>query len=145
MLKMPFEKDLKSFQDIDWFLRVMSSGEAKLAIVPEALSIYYAPVERSTVTSNLGWHSRLEWGRSNRHRMSRRAYSRFIAGSCAGRAAQDNAGLAGLAILMRECIFAGSPTPSNVALLLATFLVTPKIRHSLRDWLFLSSVRQLRM
>jgi glycosyltransferase involved in cell wall biosynthesis len=140
-LKVPFRKDLSSFQDIDWFLRATTTVGVTLAVVPEPLSIYYAPEERATITSKLGWRSRLAWGRANRHRMTRRAYSRFIAGSCVGRAAQDKAGIAGLAVLLRECILRGSPTPTNVAMIFGVFLVTPELRKRIRDALFLPAYK----
>lgn len=136
-LRVPLQKDLACFQDIDWFLRATTSGGARLVVVPEPLAIYRAPDERVTITSKLGWKARLTWGRANRQRMSRRGYSRFIAGSCAGRAAQDKAGLKGLATLLRECVFHGSPSPANVALILCTFLVTPEMRRRIRDAFFL--------
>jgi glycosyltransferase involved in cell wall biosynthesis len=136
-LRVPFQKDLACFHDIDWFLRATTSGSARLVVVPEPLAIYHAPDERVTITSKLGWKGRLSWGRANRHRMSLRGYSRFISGSCAGRAAQDKAGLKGLGTLLRECVFQGSPSPANVALILCTFLVTPEMRRRIRDAFFL--------
>jgi hypothetical protein len=69
--------------------------------------------------------------------MTRRGYSRFIAGSCVGRAAEDKAGVAGLRVLLHECILRGSPTPANIALILGVFLVTPALRRRIRDAFFL--------
>ena len=136
-LTVPFPKDLACFHDIDWFLRATTSDGVKLIVVPEPLAIYHAPAERVTITSKLRWEARLSWGRANRHRMTRRGYSRFVAGSCAGRAAQDRAGLTGLATLLRECVFRGSPTPANIALIVGMFLVTPELRRRIRDAFFL--------
>lgn len=142
LLRVPFQKDLPSFQDIDWFLRAATTPGVRLAVVPEPLTIYNAPEERSTVTSKLGWRSRLQWGQANRHRMTRRAYSRFISGSCVGRAAQDRAGLSALLTLLRECIVHGSPTPANIALILGTFFVTPALRRRIRDAVFLPAYKR---
>ena len=141
-LKVPFQKDLACFHDIDWFLRATTSGGAKLIVVAEPLTIYHAPDERVTITSKLGWEARLSWGRANRHRMSRRGYSRFISGSCAGRAAQDKAGLSGLSTLLRECVVHGSPSPANVALIVGIFLVTPELRRRIRDGFFLQAPKK---
>ena len=140
-LRVPFEKELSSFQDIDWFLRATTTTGVALSVVPEPLSIYHVAEERSTITSRLSWESRLAWGRANRHRMTRRAYSRFIAGSCVGRAAEDKAGVAGLRVLLRECILRGSPTPANIALILGVFLLAPALRRRIRDAFFLSAYR----
>lgn len=140
-LEIPFRQDLSSFQDIDWFLRAATTPGVTLSVVPGPLSVYHAPEERSTITSRLSWQSRLAWGRANRHRMTRRAYSRFIAGSCVGRAAEDKAGVSGLMVLLRECILRGSPAPANIALILGVFLVTPALRRRIRDAFFLPAYR----
>ncbi len=141
LLDVPFRKELKGFHDIDWFLRVNSSPKVKLEVVKELLSVYHAPEQRATITAGLHWEKRLAWGQENRGLMTRRAYSRFIVGSCAGPSVRDKAGLSGLARLLRECVLRGSPDPLNIALLLGTFLVTPDARRTLRDKLFLDSPR----
>ena len=103
-LQVPFRKDLKSFQDIDWFFRVNSHPGVKLEIVPEPLSVYYSPEQRATITGGLNWERRLAWGQQNRSLMTRRAYSRFITGSCAGTAVRDRAGVRALGRLLVECV-----------------------------------------
>lgn len=138
LLKIPFQRALKSFQDIDWFLRANRDPDVELTVLSDPLVIYYAPDERATITSKLGWKARLAWGKENRGLMTRRAYSRFIAGSCAGRAVQDRAGIGGFLELLRECALAGSPSLSDLLLLTATFMVTPNLRRRLRDLVFLS-------
>jgi glycosyltransferase involved in cell wall biosynthesis len=141
LLEVPFRKELKGFHDIDWFLRVNSRPKVKLEVVKELLSVYHAPEQRATITAGLHWEKRLAWGQENRGLMTRRAYSRFIVGSCAGPAVRDKAGLRGLVRLLWECVFHGSPNPMNIALLLGTFLVTPGARRTLRDKWFLDSTR----
>jgi glycosyltransferase involved in cell wall biosynthesis len=141
LLDVPFRKELKGFHDIDWFLRVNSHPKVKLEVVKELLSVYHAPEQRATITAGLHWEKRLAWGQENRGLMTRRAYSRFIVGSCAGPSVRDKAGLSGLARLLRECVLRGSPDPLNIALLFGTFLVTPDARRTLRDKLFLDSTR----
>jgi glycosyltransferase involved in cell wall biosynthesis len=141
MLRIPFQKDLPSFQDIDWFLRATTAPGVFFHAVPKPLSIYHSPEERGTITSKLTWEARLAWGRTNRHRMSRRGYSQFIAGSCVARAAQDKAGLRGLFLLLHECILRGSAKPVNVAMILGMFLVPPEMRRRIRDSWFLPAYR----
>jgi glycosyltransferase involved in cell wall biosynthesis len=141
LLEVPFRKELKGFHDIDWFLRVNSQPEVKLEIVEEPLSVYHAPEQRVSITTGLDWENRLAWGKQNRGLMTRRAYSRFIVGSCAGPAVRDQAGVRGLFRLLWECIYRGYPTPVNIALLFGTFLVTPDARRTLRDKWFLQNPR----
>jgi hypothetical protein len=144
-LDLPFRKELKSFQDIDWFLRVTSDPTVQFVAVGETLSVYYSPEQRATITAGLDWKKRLAWGQQNRALMTRRAYSRFIVGSCAGTAVRDHAGASALVQLLTECIFRGFPTPVTIALLFGAFLVTPQTRRTIRDSVFLragnSSVR----
>jgi glycosyltransferase involved in cell wall biosynthesis len=138
-LEIPFRKELKSFQDIDWFLRVNSDPTVRFFVVAESLSVYHSPDHRATITSKLDWRKRLAWGQENRGLMTRRAYSRFIVGSCAGTAARDQTGgrATALAQLLAECFLHGFPTPVTIAFLFGTFLVTPSTRRTIRDSLFL--------
>lgn len=140
MLHIPFTKGLPFFQDIDWFLRALRNPGTKLVVVTQPLSIYNAPEDRVTITSRLGWRARVGWGRANRHLMSRRGYSRFIVGSCVGRAVQDGAGLRGLGRLFYECAIIGSPTPQLLMLLCGTYALRPSLRKQLRDRLLLRRV-----
>lgn len=142
LLAIPFPNNLRGFQDIDWFFRVVSATDVKLHVVPEPLSIYYAPEERTSVTSKFGWRDRLAWGQLNRSRMTGRAYSRFIAGSCAGRAAEERAGLKGLTVLLRESILRGKPSLISVALILGMFSIRPTVRRRVRDTVFLGTNRK---
>jgi glycosyltransferase involved in cell wall biosynthesis len=141
MLKVSFTKGLPFFQDIDWFLRALRGHDARLIVVAQPLSIYYAPEKRATITSSVGWRARVDWGRANRHLMSKRAYSRFIVGSCTGPAVQDGAGMSGFGRLLYECAVVGSPTPQLLLLLLGTYLLQPALRRKLRDRFLLQRVR----
>jgi glycosyltransferase involved in cell wall biosynthesis len=133
MLKIPFTKDLPFFQDIDWFLRVFSSSDAQLIVVGQPLSIYYVPEKRAAISSSVSWTAKVDWGRANCHLMSKRAYSRFIVGSCVGSAVQDRAGVRGFRRLFYECAIVGSPTPQLLAILCGTYLMRPSLRKTLRN------------
>ncbi len=137
-LEVPFDPDAKFFQDIDWMLRLSKVPGFELLITEKPLTVYHIPSARPGITSGLDWRSRLEWGTRRRHLMSRRAYSRFIVGSCVGRAVQDGAGFAGFRALFYETVVHGSPSPSLVFLLCLGFLVTPSQRKRLRDLFFLA-------
>jgi glycosyltransferase involved in cell wall biosynthesis len=133
MLKVPFTKGLAFFHDIDWFLRVMGEPDVELVVVPQPLSIYYAPEKRVTITNGVDWRARVDWGRARLELMGERSYSRFIVGSCAGPAAQDRAGLRGFGRLLYECAVVGSPTPQLLLMLCGTYLLRPGLRKRLRD------------
>ena len=142
-LRVPFDSSLSFFQDIDWFLRVSQDRAFKLVVLDEPLSIYHVPAGRESITSNLNWEARVEWGRRRRHLLSRRAYSRFIVGTCVGRAVQDGAGWRGFLTLLKETMIEGSATPYLVALLCGAYVLPPKHRKQLRDRLFFAKARTL--
>jgi glycosyltransferase involved in cell wall biosynthesis len=137
--RLPFASGLPSMQDVDWFLRVMREPGTKLMVVPEPLTIYHSPEGRKTITTGTKWKSVLEWGRSNRRHMTRRAYSRFVVGSCVARAAKENAGIKGFATLLYESTIRGSPTPKLICLLFGSYLLKPEFRTKLRDRFMLRS------
>jgi len=138
LLEVPFQKTMAGFQDIDWFLRVNSHPGVGLIALTEVLSVYYAPEERASITSGLGWEKRLGWGLANRTLMTRRAYSRFIVGSCVGRAVEEKAGWRGMWRLFREYT-SGMPTLTGTLLLFGMFAVSPPLRRRIRNTFFLSS------
>ena len=137
MLNIPFTRDLPFFHDIDWFLRAFRSSDAQLIVVEQPLSIYYAPEKRGAISNGVDWKAKVDWGRANRHLMSRRAYSRFIVGSCVGAAVQDRAGARGFSRLFYECAIVGSPTPQLLLLLSGMFLLRPALRKKMRDLVLL--------
>ena len=142
-LRVPFDRELLFFHDIDWFLRVSQDKAFELVVIDEPLSVYHVPVERFSITSALDWKARLEWGRCRRHLLSKRAYSRFVIGTCVGRAVEDGAGWKGFATLLKEAVVVGSATPYLVVLLCGTYVLTPKRRRQLRDMLFFTKVKTL--
>jgi len=142
-LRVPFDSSLPFFQDIDWFLRVSQDEAFKLVVIDEPLSVYHMPAGRTSITSALNWQARLEWGRRRRHLLSRRAYSRFILGTCVGRAVEDGAGWKGFVTLLKEAVIVGSATPYLVTLLCGAYVLSPKHRKQLRDRLFFAKSRTL--
>lgn len=136
-LDVPFLTGQPFYQDIDWFLRVDQLPETRVVVVGEPLTVYYEPRRRVTVTSKTPWKARLDWGKANRHRMTGRAYSRFVVGSCAARAVEEGAGLSGFVLLLRECIVGGRPSPMLLVLLGGIYLLSPQQRRVWRDRLFL--------
>ena len=90
-----------------------------------------------TVTSKIPWKARLEWGKANRHQMTRKAYSRFVVGSCAARAVEEGAGFSGFVLLLRECIVGGRPSLMQPILLAGIYLLSPQQRRVWRNRIFL--------
>jgi glycosyltransferase involved in cell wall biosynthesis len=135
-LRIPYDPNLAFFQDIDWFLRLSMDNAFRLLVIDEPLSIYHVPAGRKSITTNLNWKARLEWGRERRHLLSGKAYSRFIIGTCAARAAEDGAGWSGFFTLLKDAVLVGSASPYLVALLCGAYFLPPQRRKQLRDYLF---------
>jgi glycosyltransferase involved in cell wall biosynthesis len=142
-LENPFDKDAAFFQDIDWMLRLSKLPDFRLIVTPEPLAIYYMPSNLPGITSRLGWRSRIQWGKDRRTLMSRRAYSRFVVGSCVSRAAQEGGGWEAFRMMFHEACVVGSATPSLFALLCMGFLVPPEQRKRVRDMFFLTRAARL--
>lgn len=142
-LRVPFDGSLLFFQDIDWILRISQDHTFKLVVVDQPLSIYHVPADRSSITTNLDWQARLRWGADRRHLLTKRAYSRFIVGTCVGRAVQDGAGWRGFSTLLREAMLVGSATPYLVAILCGAYFLPAKRRMQVRDKLFLDNANQM--
>jgi hypothetical protein len=131
MLQQPWKR-LKGLQDIDWFLRATSDPNVQLAIVPDALCVYWTE-SIDTITSKLGWQTCLEWGQSNRSLMTPRAYSSFIAKVCAPRAASQQAAARDKVLLLCEILWEGSPTLKSLLMFAAYSVLPYKTRRSLAN------------
>jgi glycosyltransferase involved in cell wall biosynthesis len=132
-LEVPFTPGLKGCQDLDWFLRMMTHSGVQLLIANKPLALYHLPQSRNSVSRGFDWQLRLEWGRSQRHLMTARAYSLFVVGLCVTKAALEPFSFKTFTVLLRECLFAGSPNLRTVAHLFALFLLPDKLQQSLRD------------
>jgi Glycosyl transferase family 2 len=131
MLQEPWRR-LKGLQDIDWFLRATADPNVQLAIVPDALCVYWTE-SIDTITSKLGWQTCLEWGQSNSLLMTPRAYSSFVAKVCAPRAASQQATVRDKFRLLREILWKGSPTPKSLLMFAAYSVLPYKTRRSLAN------------
>ncbi len=143
LLRIPFDENLGFFQDMDWFLRLSMDKAFELVIVEAPLCIYHVPAGRSSITTNLNWKDRLEWGRQRRHLLSGKAYSRFILGTCVARASEEGAGWKGFTTLLKEAVVVGSASPYLVTLLCGTYFLSPHRRKQLRDRFFLTKADEL--
>ena len=133
MLQEPWKR-LKGLQDIDWFLRATADPDVQLAIVPDALCVYWTE-SIDTITSKLDWQTCLEWGQSHCFLMTPRAYSSFVAKVCVPRAASQQAAARDKFRLLREILWKGSPTPSSLLMFVAYSLLTYKTRRGLANWI----------
>ena len=132
-LEAPFTRGLKGCQDLDWILRVMANSGVRLRVAHAPLAIFHVPESRTSVSRGLTWQFRLEWGRSQKHLMTARAYSLFVFSVCATKAALEPFSPRAFTVLLGECLFEGRPNILTILHLVALFLVPDKLLQALRD------------
>jgi len=133
MLRVPFTSSLKKHQDWDWFLQLAALPGFQLLVVPEPLSIYWAPQRnRASVSGHLDWSFSHGWATSRRSLMTRKAYARFLVKICVPSARQQGAGLPAMLHLFSDLVLLGTPTPFLVAEFFVAAMLPDKLRLRLR-------------
>jgi len=127
----PFTTGLRRHQDTDWYLRVAAVDGVHVEFVAEPLAIWYLEENRPKTTSRLDWRYSLEWLRSVRALITRRAHTGFIATQLGPEAVQQGHWNAFLPLL-REAVFVGSPRPIDLLLYFGMWLVPIPWRRNFR-------------
>lgn len=135
LLSVPFTRGLKGCQDPDWLLKVVAAGDHRFVIADQVLAIYYAPVSNRNVTRRLDVGFKIDWIRSHRRLLSKRAYSLFIVSICAPTASEKRFAVRDFVWLLSECVFTGAPYPGILLHFLALFFFPTQVRHQIRDWI----------
>lgn len=132
LLRVPFQKGLKGLQDIDWMVRIAADRNIKIVVLPDVLSIYYAPLRRNSVTQKLSWRDRFDWGRSHRNLLSRKEYALFLQQFCLKRAKADKASIKEYCEILQETVKYGSVDVPFFARSAAVLLFSEPLRQGLR-------------
>lgn len=135
LLAVPFTRGLKGCQDPDWLLKVVAAGDHQFIIANQVLAIYYAPTSIRNVTRTLDIRFKLDWIRSHRQVMSRRAYSLFIVTICAPTASEKKLPVRDFFELFWKCIVLGEPSPGILLHFLSLFFLPISVRHQIRGWI----------
>jgi glycosyltransferase involved in cell wall biosynthesis len=132
-LRVPFTAGLKKHQDWDWFLQLTALPGFELLVVPEPLSVYWAPeANRISVSGSVDWEFSHRWATSRRGLMTREAYARFLVKICARSAMIQNSGPPALLRIFRDLVFLGRLTPFLFAEFLVCMLLPETLRMRLR-------------
>ena len=131
-LAVPFDPDVRRYQDADWLLRAAASG-ASLVYCPERLSIWTAPVDGTSITAAHAsdWRHAFAWIRERRHLVTARAYAAFLLVRVAALAAAAGDRSAA-ATLWREARRHGRPGLADVVLFAGRWIVPAGLRTGLR-------------
>jgi glycosyltransferase involved in cell wall biosynthesis len=132
-LRMPFTLGLKKHQDWDWFLRLAALPGFQLLVVPEPLSVYWAPLStRSSVSGKMDWEFSQTWAKSKLSLMTRKAYAMFLVKISVRGAVGQKEGMRVMLYLLREVIFVAKPSPLILAEFAAAVFMPEGLRLRLR-------------
>ncbi len=132
LLDVPFTRDLKRCQDLDWLLHATALPETKVLVLPEVLAVFHHDEREERVSRSADWRFLYEWAVANRRYLTSTAFSFFIATFCVPSAAKQREGLGTFLFLLRQCIFAGTCTCKCLALFVACWWVPEGLRRNLR-------------
>ena len=82
LLDVPFTAGLRHIEDTDWLLRAVSHPQTRLAVVPEALSVYNNYKNEARESKLTPWGVPLAWAKTHHHLFTRRAFPFYIARLC---------------------------------------------------------------
>jgi glycosyltransferase involved in cell wall biosynthesis len=102
----PFKSGLRRHQDTDWYVRVAGVEGLSVEFVHEPLAVWYLEEKRPKITGKMDWRYSLEWLRSVRGLITRRAYAGFIT-SQLGAEASHQGDWKAFFPLLREAVFVG--------------------------------------
>lgn len=134
LLELPFSKGLRKHQDWDWVLRAAKRSDVGIEFVPEPLAVWNIAGSAGRVSTTADWRFSLDWIRSNRNLVTRRAYAGFLLTHCASQASTQHQWSAFVPILIESC-WTGRPKPFDFALYLAAWFSPTQLKPPLVSWL----------
>jgi glycosyltransferase involved in cell wall biosynthesis len=137
LTQLPFSTTLRRHQDADWVIRATAAG-ARVTFVPEALVRFRDDIGRARISTSYNWQQSLDWIRTMRGFLGRRAYAGFVLTSV-GSAASDKREWPAFFILLQEAFFQGRPTLLHLTLYLVFWIFPQSRRQQLRSFLTSSS------
>jgi glycosyltransferase involved in cell wall biosynthesis len=132
MLKVPFTRDLKRCQDLDWLLHATALPEVEVRVVPEILAVFHHDDSHSRVSRTPDWRFLYSWVLTNKRYMTPRAFSFFLATFCVPSAAKEREGAASFLFLLRSCVMNGSANAKCLLLFLVCWWMPESRRRKLR-------------
>lgn len=130
LLELPFREDLRKNEDLDWLLRAVDRPGVGLEFMPgpEPLAIWSVDGGRPRTSRRSDWRASLEWIRSVRPFVTKRAYAAFLLTWAAADAARERS-LPALWRLPIEAFRHGRPRALHVLLFLGIWLVPTGLRE----------------
>jgi glycosyltransferase involved in cell wall biosynthesis len=132
MLKVPFTRNLKRCQDLDWLLHATALPEVEVCVVPEILAIFHHDESRFRVSRTSDWRFLYSWALTNKRYLTPRAFSFFLATFCVPSAANEREGAASFLFLLRSCLTHGSANGKCLLLFLICWWMPESRRRRMR-------------
>jgi GT2 family glycosyltransferase len=126
-----FSPSVKKHQETDFLLRASDRYKIHILFAKDPLAIWYTDGNRPAITNRGNWTRSLDWIRSHRPRLSRRAYSGFLLISLASEAAGQRAWGAFFPIL-REAFGFGNPSFVQLFRFCCMWFMPRGLRHWIR-------------
>jgi len=140
IVRIPLSTTLRRHQEADWVIRTTELG-ARIVYAPEALLYFNDDSGRVRISTTYNWRQSLEWIRSMRPRLGRRAYAGFVLASL-GAAASGQGDWSAFTFLLKEAYEKGRPTLLHLILYCGMWMFPQGLRQRLR--FFLSPAQQAR-
>jgi glycosyltransferase involved in cell wall biosynthesis len=132
MIKVPFTRDLKRCQDLDWLLHAAALPEVEIQVAPEILAVFHHDESRARVSRSADWRFLYSWAMANKSYFTPRAFSFFIAAFCVPSAAKQREGVTNFLFLLRSCVMRGNASVKCLLLFLICWWMPESRRRSLR-------------
>jgi glycosyltransferase involved in cell wall biosynthesis len=120
-------------EDSTLLLRVTKQAGGRIVMVPDVLVVIHADDPKNSVGRNFIWRDCLAWLDSMGDLVTRQAYSGFCLVILASQA-RRRGDYAGLGVLLRRAFARGEPTPVQLALFAAFFLIPMNLRQRFGAW-----------
>ena len=132
LLELPFREDLRKNEDLDWLIKALHRSGVGLEFVldPEPLAIWSVDAGRPRSSQRPDWRASLEWVRSVRPLVTKRAFAAFLLTWAAADAARERS-LSALWRLPVEAFRHGQPRAFHLLLFIGIWLVPAGLRGRL--------------
>jgi glycosyltransferase involved in cell wall biosynthesis len=131
LLEVPFTKNLKALQDLDWLLHAFANPRMQVRFIDEPLIIFHNDMGRARVAKRIDWQFCRDWAMRNRDLFTKRAFAFFLVIYCVNPAAQDGASWSDLRSLLADCRRYGKITPKLLWLYSLYTLAYPMVAKCL--------------
>jgi hypothetical protein len=133
--KLPLKKDLPRHEDWDWLLRASALEGVGLEFVPEPVAIWNTEISRKRLSNINDWQYSLDWIRSSRNLVTRRAYSGFIITVVSSQASLQRDWKVFWPLLW-EAVRFGQLSPTDYLLYFGMWLIPQDVRQQIRGFVW---------